>query len=244
MTIDIDNLLGGPAAPPSRRRARAPKPAAPPPEITDETIDLSDVEDSTILLKQRVIHQASIGRAFIEVNELRRPVSVSFLANAFAMSPDTVKKRLRDCPAIGNGGGNRPVYDFRTACGYLIPPKMRIEEYIRSIDPNELPNYLNKVFWEAQRIKIKAMLEAGDAWPTEDVLDVFGRAFMDIKSRTQLWMSALREDPGMTTAQGVRLSELVDKLLNSLYEKLVKAPTEKRTRSMAASISAHGEAGG
>jgi hypothetical protein len=242
MTADIEAMLGGdspgtdsPALLPGRRRRRA---APPPvePEIDLETIDLDDVPDSTVIVRQNAIRQAGMGRAFIEGGQLRRPVSKNFLALLFDMDPATVTKRLLECPSVGMAGGGRPVYDFRTAIGYLIPPKMDIAAYIESIDPNDLPNHINRFYWGARRERLKFMLEAGQAWASEDVLDVLGKVFLSLKGWMQQLPDTLRERCNLTDEQFALMTSAADAQQNELHQQLIEMPRVGRTRSLAVEV--------
>lgn len=160
------------------------------------------------------------------------PVSQVFLARVFGMDPATVGKRLAHCPVAKFMGNNRRLYDFKTACGYLIKPKMDVETYIRSINPADMPIAINKAFWETQRIKLKFKIEAGEAWPTEGVLETFGTVFMTIKERTKLWIEEMRET-GLLDDSGLsKLIEMVDAYQTALHAELVDIPKKRRTPSM------------
>lgn len=234
MTDDpLHALIGGePARKSKRRRAATP---APEPQTPADLgmVDLSDIPSSSDEIRQHAVRMAGGGRAFIDAGVLRQPVSKGFLATVFQMDPATVTKRLLTCPPLGRAGGQREMYDFREAVAYLIPPKMDLGEYIESLDPNDMPNHINKVYWEARRIRLKFMLEAGDAWATDDVLDVLSAVNMKIKDRTQLWTETLREVGGLNDDQYRRLTEMVDALLGDLHADLVDIPKQRQTLSLA-----------
>jgi hypothetical protein len=230
---DIAALLGEdpqPIATPTRRRRQAPREPVPP----LETVDLGDVGDSPAGVRQNAIKLAGSGRAFIDVGVLRRPVSMNFLALLFDMDPATVKKRLLRCPEIGKAGGGRPVYDFREAVAFLLPPQMDIGEYIESIDPKDLPNHINRAYWGALRERRKALLEMGDAWSTDNVLAVLGGVFLELKGWVQLLPDTMRERCGLTDAQFDAMTEAGDALQGELHRKLLEMPKKGQTRSLAA----------
>jgi hypothetical protein len=174
--------------------------------------------------------------SFVNQGDLKRPVTMNFLALVFDMDPATVKKRLLAVKPVGYGGTAkqpRPLYDFKEACAYLVEPKIDLDAYIRSIDVNKLPNLLNKMYWEGKRTRLKYLQEAGDAWRTEDVLERFGTVFMLIKDHTQLWSEKMREEIGLTDEQYRRFKQMQDALLGDLDEQLKELPAQSRTPSIA-----------
>lgn len=208
MSTDFDALLGG----------AAPKP----------------IPDSTSSQKLAAIRNARAGKTFVEAGEFKRPVTKNFIAQVFDMDPATVTKRLLACPTLTSPGDTRPLYDFKQAVAYLVEPKMDIEAYIKNLDPNRMPNHINKVFWEAARVRLKFMIEAGDAWLTGEVLDVFGLVFMTIKDRMQLWTETLRERGGLSDETLARMTQMIDALQEDLHQQLVDIPKQRQTKSLVA----------
>jgi hypothetical protein len=187
-----------------------------------------------------ILKQVAGGKgSFVDAGDLKRPVTRNFLAQVFDMDPATVKKRLlkvKPLGTVGAGVQHRELYDFKEAVGYLVEPKIDLDAYIKSLDPAKLPNHINKFFWEAQRTKLKFMLEARHAWLTEDVLEVFGTVFMLIKDRVQLWPETAQESLRLVDEQVARLKQLADDLQKDLHEQLVALPAQRQTLSYAATF--------
>lgn len=235
---EFDDLLGTePEAPKPSRRRRPRKPLIP---EQPEYLDLSELAESDFSARQKAIKMASGGMTFVDAGELKKPVTMNFLALVFDMDPATVKKRLLTCPNIGTGRGNNKVYDFKTAVAYLVPPKMDIDAYIKSLDPNKLPNHINKTFWEAKRTRLKFMIEAGEAWLTEKVLSKFGEAAMMVKNRMQLVVEEMRE-LGLTDEQSNRLRDILDKFQNDFHADLVQNAEDSHTPNLADDDEGFGE---
>lgn len=205
---DIDNLLG------------------------DSTPAPQSQPDSSASVKLAALRNARTGRSFVEAGELKKPVTKNFLALVFDMDPATITKRLLNCPPLTSSADTRPLYDFKQAVSYLVEPKMDVEQYIKNLDPARMPNHINKVFWEAARIKLKYMIEAGDAWLTTDVLDVFGRIFMTIKDRTQLWTETLRETGTLSDTNLEKVQQMVDALQEDLHRDLLEIPKQRQTKAL------------
>lgn len=206
MTAEIDDLLGDPEPAP--------------------------LPDSTPRERAAALRAATAGNSFVEAGVLMQPVTRNFLTQVFQMHPNTVKARLLNCPIIEKRGV-RELYDFRTAVAYLVPPKMDVEQYIRSLDAAKLPNHINKMFWEALTQRLKYMIAAGEAWATEDVLSLLGQISMTIKDRLQLWNEAMRERAKLSDDQMAMLSRMVDELQADLYRDLVALPGKRATLPVA-----------
>jgi len=212
---DIADLLGSPTAAPvidtrEERRLRA----------------------AEALAKETAIKAAGRGGTFVDQGTLRRPVSQNFLAEVFDMDPQTVRKRLVRCPKLGMAGGNRPVYDFKTACSYLLPPKMTADEFIATLNHAKLPPEVNKVFWQAQRERLRFLRDAGEVWSTPDVLAVFGQVNMTFKDRIDLWVEDIREMKGISDEHVARIEAMAHALKMDLYENLVSKPSNGETPSL------------
>lgn len=222
-------------APAPRRRVKATYP-----EVKDDT----PVEDADMYAfyqsaeGQRQIRMSSTGRGHaVDEKKFYMPVGVSFLAKVLRLNAETVQRRLRTVTPVGHAGTsqNRPLYDFASVVPYLVKPKMDIRTYLRSLNPADMPTNISKVFWEAERIRNKTLLETGEAWPTEKVLEVMGRVFMMIKDRIPLITEGMREE-GITDDQMQKLQAACDQFQKDLHEALVELPQVSNTPSRIAEV--------
>ncbi len=224
---EFDDILGGGDEPPRPKRGRP--------------TNAERAERAERMIEQAA-HQAELraavtGRTKIAEEEFLLPVSRNFLARVLHMDPMTVKKRLRGCKPAASFGGNagRDVYYFHEALPFLVKPKMDLGTYIKTLNPADLPNSINKTFWEAERIKNKALIETGEAWHNSDVLEILGVVFMLFKNRLPLITEGMRE-AGLTDAQFSKLTGFVDKLQTDLHAALVDLPKQRRTLPRLAGI--------
>lgn len=157
-------------------------------------------------------------------------VSAAWLGHVFGMDKNTVKKRLAKCPVAGMNRST-PHYLIPVAAAYLVNPKVDIEEYIRSVRAQDLPAHLNDTYWSALGKRQKVLADAGDTWDTADVLAVFGRANIQIKSTVQLWVDEVERVQGLTDEQRAMLIRMSDGLLEDIHEIYVTEPEKCRTRS-------------
>jgi len=162
--------------------------------------------------------------------KLRKGVSLTWLGGFTRMDRKTVKKRLSDCPAIGKMSGSE-LYDPLLALSYLIKPRFDIRDYIKTMNPTELPPMLRKEFWDAENKRLKYQQAAGELWPTESVLSVLAEAFKRIKQTTQVWADDVEREAGMPREQYLALIARVDALREDLYRALVEMPKHQNTLS-------------
>lgn len=215
MTADIDDLLGGAPV----RSELEPLPV--------------DLPDTGARQRQNILKAASAGNGtFVQASQLMQPVTRAFLTEVTRLDENVVRRRLTHCPRLGKNG-QRDLYDFMTAVAYLVDPKVDIEQYIKTVNPKNLPTQLNKDYWDARSRRLKYLLAAGEAWHTEDVVEVFGTVFMTIKDRLQLITETMRDRAKLTDEQAKRFSEMIDGLQDDLYTAMVTMPKDRQTSPVA-----------
>ncbi|AWY09501.1 putative terminase small subunit [Ruegeria phage vB_RpoS-V16] len=170
------------------------------------------------------------------VQTLLQPVSITFLADVLQRDKKTVAKRLAGLAPMGHHRGNIPLYDFRQALEYLVTPRFNAAEAIKKMGTDDLPLGLQKDVWDARLKQQKWMLQAGDLWKTEDVLEVLGETFQRLKTTTQLWIDQLSEGHSLPAEVRTELSRMVDGLQTDLHRSLVEMPKERATRAQLAEI--------
>lgn len=180
---------------------------------------------------QRRIRAAAASRLEVfQEKDFYQPVSVTFLSKVLRMNLETVQRRLQTVTPVGHAGTsqNRPLYDFVTAVEHLVKPKMNLRTYLRSLNPADMPQNISKVYWEAERIRTKALIEAGEAWPTEDVIQVMAQANKMVNDRIPLLVEAMREE-GLTDDQMKKLEAACDQFRKDVHEAYVEFPKQQST---------------
>lgn len=172
----------------------------------------------------------------LDLRNVYKGVSVSWLANVFRMDHNTVKKKLAECPELGKGKGGSPVFDVALAAQYLVKPKVDIKTFVQSLRPADLPPYLQSEFWEAQNKRQKWEENAGDLWRTEKVVEVFGDAFKLMKETMNLWVDGLARKSGVTEEQRKVLTGEIDALQDELHKRLVDLKKTKKTKPVLAEL--------
>ena len=151
-------------------------------------------------------------------------VSVSFLAQVFAMDPAKVKRLLVNCPIKHTRKRGRTqtqhLYDLSTAASYLVEPKISVEEVLAQIKREDLPPAINTAFWDAQLKRQKWEENAGQLWRTETIRGAIGGMFQTIKFTIQLWADTIERQTGLTEEQRDLLNDMTDKLQQDIFSSL------------------------
>lgn len=182
-----------------------------------------------------------------DVSRLLRGVRITYLATLWGTEPRRIEKKLAKCPVMrweSHKGRDVPVYDFVTACAYLVEPKIDMRTWIKSQTSLSLPPMINKAFWEAERTRMRVMAEAGQYWHSADVVAFLGRLAMLIKDTTLLWSEDLPDKVDLSTENHQALRRMVDMLLTQIRTEIEKAADEGQIRPVAATIEREIEAGG
>lgn len=165
------------------------------------------------------------------VHELQRGVTINWLMQAFRMNRRQILHRLADCPVLRAGQNGTKVFDFKTACAYIVDPKVNVKKYIENLDPKELPEALRSEYWSARIKEQKARLNAEGLWRTEDVQTAFGEVFKLFKETVTLWADTLDETTGLSHEQVEIIDGLARSLLNEVDAAISNYAKEGRTRS-------------
>lgn len=185
-------------------------------------------EDIEARLKEHTIQAEAVNAA-----SFMKPVSVQFLSRVFGAHANTIQARLKNCPVaeIQTHKG-QPVnrYDFRTACQYLVEPRVELHDWIKN--QKQFPPDLQKAFWSGQREKQRWQLEAGELWHSEDVLEVLGRAFMEMKVAITLWVERMPGAEEMLTEQYGFFQDQCRTLIDEIHHRMIEMPKNYKTKNV------------
>lgn len=170
----------------------------------------------------------------IQLADVYGGVSASWLAQVFGHDKNTIAKKLSTAglEVVGRRNGG-PLYRIPDAAAYLVKPKVDLVSYIKTLRPNDLPPMLNVAYWDAMLKRQKWEENAHDLWRTEDVLTVLGDLAFEIKTTVNLWVEEVDRREGLTNEQRVIITELSDSLLARVHQRMVDAPSQKKTVSSA-----------
>ena len=149
-------------------------------------------------------------------------VSAHMLGQIFSMHSVDVNRRLKQCPYVIPKGAKARKYLIRDAAGFLVEPSFDAEDFIAIMKRSELPNVINKEFWDAQLKKQKWEENAGDLWRTSRIRDAMKDMFQNMKFTMQLWVDSLSQQTKLTSEQRELLTDMVDGLQSEIYDTLVR----------------------
>ena len=166
-----------------------------------------------------------------DVHSVVGGVSVPWLMKAFRMGRGTVEKKLRGVQPIGHGKHNTPLYDLPEVAAYLVKPRVDMEEYIRTLKPDQLPERLRESYWSAKLKEQRWREKAGDLWRTSDVLTVIGDTLQNLRTRLQLLPDAIERAAGLDPKQFAAARAAVDEIQDQIYKDLQNLSQKGHTRS-------------
>ncbi len=184
-----------------------------------------------------ILGEAPDDSVSLDQTDMERGVSLTWLAQVFRMDKNTVKKRIAPCAPVGKRLGF-DVYALRQVAGYLVQPKVDIGQWIKSLRPNDLPPYLQTMYWDAALKRQKWEENAGDLWRTDVILDTFGDLAMTMKSQIQLWVENIDRVNNITPEIRAAITGQSDILLAEIYKILIEAPNKRRSTSQLAELPA------
>lgn len=143
------------------------------------------------------------------------------IAKLFRRDPKTMDRLLYGLIPSGVRRG-AAVFDIEEAAGRLVKPGYSIEGYIRRMHHTDLPNLLQKEFWNALRARQAFEKEQGDLWPTFEVKAVMAEAFAVIRMALLLMPDHVDREVALSQAQKDILKRLTDAAIVNVQEKLVE----------------------
>lgn len=147
--------------------------------------------------------------------------TMSQLAQLFETDAKTLPKRMKGVIPRGSRNGYK-TYNIREAASRIIPPGYEIEEFIRQMGPGELNAYLLKDFWNGQRARQTFEREAGDLWPTGDVVEAVAVLGKEIRMTLLLTVDVLEREEGLTTGQKKVFKRIIDGAIKKLNENITE----------------------
>lgn len=178
------------------------------------------------LAEGAVVAEEDTGDAHV----VRAGVTIGWLSTALGMAEDKVRQKLRVVPHIGAANGAR-VYNFRQVLPHLVDPIMDVEEYIRKMDPKNLPVGLTTEFWRAEKMRLQTLEMAQELWPTKTVLKGYAEIFKILRDESALWLDGLDDVKEMTDEQRRAVGRMIDAMHQNVHRTLVEFTRENATRS-------------
>lgn len=146
--------------------------------------------------------------------------SMAQIAQLFRTDAKTLPRRLRRLKPVATRAGVN-VYSIRDAAAYLVKPGYSIEQYIRNMHFSDLPVGLQKEFWAGLKSRQSYEIQAGDLWPTAQVVEALAEAFKEARMTILLFPETVERETSVSDAQRKVLRRLVDGLIEELRKGLV-----------------------
>lgn len=167
-------------------------------------------------------------------------VTISFLAQVFAMDHNKVRRKLVNCPVKRRQRRGttqvQHIYDMATAASYLVEPKIDPEDIIKSLRREDLPPSISTAYWDAQLKRQQWEEKAGQLWRTEVISSVIGSMFQTIKFTIQLWADTLERQTGLNEEQRDLLNTLTDELQKQMFDSLRENAKDKMSKPQLAEL--------
>lgn len=212
---------------------------------SDIEIDEFDAEESPLIVNKpskEVPPADTFDKRNIGAHAMKRGVTVPWLAQAFNLRRGTVTTKLAGAPVLRTGPRGAPVYDFAEVARYLVPPREdEIIEYIKNLDPKDMPEKIRRAYWSARREEQKAREEAGDLWRSNDVLNLFAELFTMIKASTTLWSNRIAKESALSMDARKLIDAEAKSLMNDIADMVVKLQEGQLTPSQLSDFDDEGE---
>lgn len=158
------------------------------------------------------------------LSAIYRGVNQDQLMRMFKMDHRTAKRKMMEARA----GGIRPIgtkyggdlYVIHEIAPYFCKPVMDPSEYIKSMDPRELPKILTKEFWAGQRSRQDYEEKAGLLWSTEKIIEEVGELMKLFKMSALLTLDAVERQTELTASQRQIIRSLTNGMLADLIQRI------------------------
>lgn len=151
---------------------------------------------------------------------LMKGLPVSTISRLFRMEVDTARRKIGDLKPVGQRNGY-PLYNVAEAAEYLVQPKVDLEAYLKKLRPTDMPQAIQKQFWDAQNGRLKFMADAKHLWRTDRVQHVVADAFKVVRQRVLLFADTVDRQTGLTDEQRKIVQAMADGLLEDLHGAII-----------------------
>lgn len=146
------------------------------------------------------------------------------LMRMFKMDHRTAKRKMMEAHQGGVKSIGKKLtaelYAIHEIAPYFCKPVMDPSEYIKSMDPRELPKILTKEFWAGQRSRQEYEEKAGSLWRTEKVVEEVGDLMKLVKMSSLLMLDAVERQTELSDRQREIIRSLTHGMLNDLMQRV------------------------
>lgn len=152
---------------------------------------------------------------------LMKGLPASTISRLFRMEVDTCRRKIRDLKPVGERNGY-PLYSLPEAAEFLVTPRIDLEAYLKKLRPQDMPQGIQKSFWDGQNGRLKFMADAGHLWRTDKVQRVVADMFKVVRQRVMLFADTVDRQTGLTDEQRAIVQAMADGLLNDLHDAVIE----------------------
>lgn len=168
------------------------------------------------------------------VYDVLNGVSADWLRRAFHISLPKCEKLLKSVQIKAVTANGVALYDLHKAAEVLVKPKMNLEEHLKDITVDDLPEKLREPFWNAKLKQQRYEKNAGELWRTEAVIQLFGSVLKDAKERMRLINTLAESSLSLSPDQLLGLREIVNDVQGEIYNQIMSL--ESKTPSSIAEL--------
>lgn len=142
-------------------------------------------------------------------------LTLTQLARAFGMDGPDIQSKIKQVQPSGRKNGYL-VYRIKDVAPYLVKPIGDITQYLKRMNPRDLPPLVAKEFWNGQNARLKFEREEGDLWPLDQVMEYVGDLLKIVRMSALTASDAISAQVELTDKQ----REIVDHLLRTMLEEI------------------------
>lgn len=141
-------------------------------------------------------------------------LTLTQLARAFGMDGPDIQSKIKHVQPAGRRRGYA-IYRIKDVAPYLVKPVGDISDYLKRMNPRDLPPLVAKEFWNGQNARLKFEKEEGDLWPIDQVMEYVGDLLKIVR------MSAL------TAADAIHAKTTLDEKQRQFIDSRMRAMLEE-----------------
>ena len=147
--------------------------------------------------------------------------SLSAWARCFGTSRETLQNRLVEANVTAKGKRQGyPLYGGRDVfSAWISGPDA-------PIDPDALPQFQRKAFWETENLKLTIQLRRGELVPAIEVEQTMGKLAKMFALGLDTLLDTIERDVGLQPMQAAKLEQHIDRLRENLYQAITAQAEE------------------
>lgn len=150
-------------------------------------------------------------------------VTISDLSRLFNQERDKIRQKIVGVRPVGKSARGAPTYHIGDVAPYLVRASMDIEQYIKKMRPRDMPQALQKPFWDAQNGRLKFMQDAGHLWHTVKVQQVIAGLFKTVRQRIVLFADTVERQTSLSDEQRKIVQAMGDGLLDDIHRAVIES---------------------